>query len=235
MESHMDEVVQRDDLFLRYITLQNSLGMYEKAYENLTSRTFHPWEGGEGKVIKQYKHALINLALKKLNENKPKEAIELLEKTLSYPANLGEGKLPDVHDNETYYYMGEAYRMLGDMDKSKHYLELATEGDVTPHSVLYYNDQPSDYIYYQGMAYVSLGLCALAKKSFNQLIAYGERHMFDKVGYDYFAVSLPEIEVFQEDIQLRNDRYCEYLRTLGAKGLDVVHTLEGISGCEVRL
>jgi tetratricopeptide (TPR) repeat protein len=147
---------------------------------------------------------------------------------LSYPANLGEGKLPDVHDNETYYYMGVTYRMLGDLDKSKHYLELATEGDVTPHSVLYYNDQPSDYIYYQGMAYVILGLYAQAKKSFNQLIAYGERHMFDKVGYDYFAVSLPEIEVFQEDIQLRNDRYCEYLRKLGLKGLNAVHALEGI-------
>jgi tetratricopeptide (TPR) repeat protein len=226
MENHMEEVVQRDDLFLRYITLQNSLGMYEKAYENIMSRTFHPWEGGEGKVTTQYKYALINLALKKLNENKPLEAIELLERTLSYPNNLGEGKLPDVHDNEAYYYMGEAYKLLGNMDKSKYYLELATSGDSTPNSVLYYNDQPSDYIYYQGMAYVSLGLYAQAKKSFNQLTAYGERHMFDKVGYDYFAVSLPEIEVFQEDIQLRNDRYCEYLRKLGLKGLDMVQAIE---------
>ena len=43
--------------------------------------------------------------------------------------------------------------------------------------------------------------------------------MFDEVSYDYFAVSLPEIEVFQDDIALRNTQYCNYLRALGSIGL----------------
>ena len=37
--------------------------------------------------------------------------------------------------------------------------------------------------------------------------------------YDFFAVSLPEIEVYQDDIVLRNTQYCNYLRALGALGL----------------
>ena len=85
--------------------------------------------------------------------------------------------------------------------------------------MLYYNDQPSDYIYYQGLALLALGKEAAARKSFHQLILYGEKHIFDKAAYNFFAVSLPEIEVYQDDIQLRNDQYCNYLRALGALGL----------------
>lgn len=88
------------------------------------------------------------------------------------------------------------------------------EGSQIPAPVLYYNDQPSDYIYYQGLALLALGKEAAARKSFHQLILYGEKHIFDKAAYDFFAVSLPEIEVYQDDIQLRNDQYCNYLRAL---------------------
>ena len=37
--------------------------------------------------------------------------------------------------------------------------------------------------------------------------------------YDYFAVSLPEIEVFPDNIKERNDIYCRYLMALGHIGL----------------
>lgn len=55
---------------------------------------FHPWEGGEGKVSTQYHRALLSLALKALEEKKPDKALLLLTASLSYPDNLGEGKLP---------------------------------------------------------------------------------------------------------------------------------------------
>ena len=88
-----------------------------------------------------------------------------------------------------------------------------------PESVRYYNDQPSDYIYYQGLALHALGLDDKAKKSFHQLIIFGERHQFDKVGYDFFAVSMPELEVYEDDIQKRSDEYCRRLAALGKRGL----------------
>lgn len=69
------------------------------------------------------------------------------------------------------------------------------------------------------LAYRELGEENAARKSFHQLITYGEKHLFDKVSYDFFAVSLPEIEVFQDDLPLRNTQYCRYLRALGAAGL----------------
>lgn len=219
MESHPEITAQRDDLYLRYITLLNGTGRYEDALAALNSRRFHPWEGGEGKVCAQYRFALIHQAEEKLAKNEPEKAFSLLESSLTYPENLGEGKLPNVPDNEAYFYMGKACRMMGQEEESVKYFRLAASGSQEPSAVLYYNDQPSDYIYYQGLAYRELGEENAARKSFHQLIIYGEKHLFDKVSYDFFAVSLPEIEVFQDDLQLRNTQYCCYLRALGAAGL----------------
>ena len=219
MESHPAVTAGRDDLYLRYLTLLNDVGRYQEALTGLASRQFHPWEGGEGKVSSQYKYALIHLAMEKLDEKQPQEALKLLEATLSYPNNLGEGKLPNVPDNEAHYYMGLAYKQLGETGKAEEYFRLAASGPQEPGSVLYYNDQPSDFIYYQGLANLELGLDHAAKKSFHQLLTFGEQHLFDEVEYDFFAVSLPEIEVFQEDLKLRNIQYCNYLRALGHLGL----------------
>ena len=51
MEAQHDLLKERDDLYLRYITLLNNTGRYQEAYDALMSHHFHPWEGGEGKVI----------------------------------------------------------------------------------------------------------------------------------------------------------------------------------------
>ena len=219
LTDNIETVKKRDDLFLRYISLLNCNGQYEEALNCLKTRTFHPWEGGEGKVSGQYKFALIQLAKIKINEKKYGEAISLLEDTLTYPDNLGEGKLPNVPDNEAYYYLGIANRLKGYDGKATEYFTLATKGNLTPSAVLYYNDQPSDYIYYAGLAYEELNDMRMAKKAFNQLVSFGERHVLDEVGYDYFAVSLPEIEVYQDELSVRNEKYCKYLMALGYAGL----------------
>ena len=92
--------------------------------------------------------------------------------------------------------------------------------------MLYYNDQPADTIFYQGLAHQELGNAPAARKAYHQLLAFGEKHLFDQVEYDYFAVSLPEIEVFADDIQLRNEIYCNYLIGLGYLGLGKLEAAE---------
>ena len=222
LEARRDLVLQRDDLTLRYITLLNCSGKYEKALEILSSRNFHPWEGGEGKVSGQYRYALIHLAQNLLAKGKAEDAFSLLEKSLSYPHNLGEGKLPNVRDNEAYYYMGIASEKTGGSEKAIYYWGLAASGPSQPEPVLYYNDQPSDYIFYQGLANLRLGRKEEAAGCFHRMVSYGEKHLFDQVSYDFFAVSLPEIEVYQDDIALRSSQYCNYLRALGDLGLGIM-------------
>lgn len=222
LEAHREILSDRYALMLAYISLLNADGQHEKAYELLMNYTFHVWEGGEGKVADEYKKALLALAEKALTEEKPESAIEFAKRTLNYPVNLGEGKLENVPDNRAHYLMGCAYGMLGDAAKAEKYYRLATAGSQIPEPVRYYNDQPSDYIYYQGLAWHALGNDERAKKSFHQLVIFGEQHIFDKVGYDFFAVSMPELEVYQDDIQKRSDDYCKRMMALGRKGLSAI-------------
>jgi hypothetical protein len=74
-------------------------------------------------------------------------------------------------------------------------------------------------IFYQGLARRALGREEQASAIFRRLIAYGEAHLDDTVTMDYFAVSLPDFLVFEEDLGRRNRIHCHYMIALGATGL----------------
>ena len=42
--------------------------------------------------------------------------------------------------------------------------------------------------------------------------------MHDHIQIDYFAVSLPDFLVFDDDLDLRNEVHCHYMRALGLLG-----------------
>ena len=84
---------------------------------------------------------------------------------------------------------------------------------------MYYNDQPADMILYQGLAHLRLGNKSEAVSKFYKLLDYGERHIFDKVRIEYFAVSLPDFLIFEDNLELRNKVHCYFLIGLGNIGL----------------
>lgn len=97
----------RDDLYLEYVTLLNTLGEPEKALGLIKARKFHQWEGGEGKVAAQYLTALYQLAKAAVEKEDYAEAKELLLRAVGeYPHNLGEGKLESGQENNLYYLLG---------------------------------------------------------------------------------------------------------------------------------
>lgn len=53
---------------------------------------------------------------------------------------------------------------------------------------------------------------------FYRLITYGEKHIFDTVKMDYFAVSLPDLLIWEGDLQEKNTEHCEYMLALGYCG-----------------
>lgn len=218
-DSYPEVYRKRDDLVIEYITLLNLIGDYKKAYELTGERNFHPWEGGEGKITTQYTIALVELARKAIRDKDYKTAIDLLNRALVYPKNLGEGKLEGSKDNNIYYYLGCSYEALQQKDKATEYYKLATIGNAEPAGMMYYNDQPADMILYQGLAYEKLGERASANARFYKLIDYGERHQNDEMKIEYFAVSLPDFLIFNEDLTKRNQAHCHYLVGLGNLGL----------------
>ena len=74
-------------------------------------------------------------------------------------------------------------------------------------------------IFYQGLARQQLGQEDAARAIFQKLIDYGQSHIDDHAQIDYFAVSLPDFLVFDEDLSLRNRIHCHYMIALGYTGL----------------
>ena len=235
LQQYPQLIQQRDDLVLEEITLLNQLGLYEEAKTKLDAHQFHPWEGGEGKVSLQYQTARVEMAKEIIVKSeklkvKNEEALALLEECLVYPHHLGEGKLYGAQENDFYYLMGCAYEKMGDMEKARDCWLKATEGPTEPAAAMYYNDAKPDKIFYAGLAYRKLASSTSneeekslyngkANGTFYRLITYGEKHLFDTVKMDYFAVSLPDLLIWEGDLQENNTIHCKYMMALGYYGI----------------
>ena len=227
LEAHLSETESRDDLSIERITLYNQLGRYEEAKNLIAARKFHPWEGGEGKITGQYTICHMELAKKALQEKRYADALALLQATDRYPHNLGEGKLINAEENDIWYYKGEAYRGLGDETHAQACFLKATVGTDEPQQAFFYNDAQPDKIFYQGLAWRALGEEGKARGRFNKLIKHGEKHLFDNCRIDYFAVSLPDLAIWEDNLNKRNAIHCNYVMGLGYLGLgDTEHAAE---------
>ena len=220
LEAYEGLVEERYDLLIEKTTLLNVLGRHREALELLLTRRFHPWEGGEGKVTAQYVVSLVELAKRHLNAGQFTEAFECLERARTYPDNLGEGKLAGAQENHIDYYLGCVHENLGQVSAARKAFQLATIGLSEPTSAKYYNDQPPDMIFYQGLARAKLGDHQGAQLVFQKLVDYGHSHLDDDISIDYFAVSLPSFLVFDEDLSRRNRIHCHYMMALGYLGLE---------------
>lgn len=218
LTQHKEIAIQRDDLYLEMVSIHNILGEFETAFDLLMSRQFHPWEGGEGKVSGQYIFSLIEIAKKKIIAKDFKEAIHLLEKAQVYPNNLGEGKLPGAQENDIFYWLGCAYQGLNDTENANRFWQKATIGLDEPGIALFYNDQQPDKIFYQGCAWLKLNQKDKADTIFDKLIAYGQKNINNEVTLDYFAVSLPDLLIFETDLNENNQLHCLYISGLGYLG-----------------
>lgn len=209
----------RDDLYLEYVTLLNQLGRYEEAIHMIDARRFHPWEGGEGKVPAQYQLARVELVKACLKAGENEKALDLIEECFIYPHNLGEGKLYGAQENDFNYYKACALQALGREAEARELFLAASTGNSQPAAAMYYNDQKPDKIFYQGLAFRKLGREDEARGCFNRLIDFGEKHLFDTFKMDYFAVSLPDLQIWEDDMDKKNRIHCNYLMGLGHLGL----------------
>ena len=230
LQQYPQLIVRRDDLALEEITLLNQVGRYEEAMQKLDGRTFHPWEGGEGKVPAQYQICRVELAKQVLAEGLKgsrgsngsedlMDAIRLLNECLEYPHHLGEGKLYGAQENDFYYFLGVAYDAIGQKEKARECWEEATKGPQEPAAAMYYNDAKPDKIFYQGLALYKLGREGETHGRFYRLINYGKQHIFEKQVMDYFAVSLPDMLIWEDSLDAKNLIHCKYMLALGYYGM----------------
>jgi tetratricopeptide (TPR) repeat protein len=220
LEKNLNTVLNRDDLYLELVAIHNFMNNHEQALDMILNRQFHPWEGGEGKASGQYVFSLLELAKKSLLKLDFTRAISLLKQAQSYPHNLGEGKLYGTQENDNFYWMGCANEGLGNIEVANEFFRMATQGLDEPSAAMFYNDQQPDKIFYQGLAWKKLGNDQEAAHIFNKLINYGVEHLNDHIELDYFAVSLPNLLIFEDDLDDGNKAHCYFLQGLGLFGLE---------------
>lgn len=212
--NNLSAVEARDDLYLEYLTILAENGEYNSAFDKLMSRKFHPWEGGEGKVTKLYK--ILNIAQAKEADEKGdcNLASECYRRCFKYPENLGEGKLILDYDNDICYMLGELYEKYGDKDMAKEYYQLATRGKTEIADNIYYNDNPIEYVYYIALANKKLGNIDKANEIKDSFMNYYTKHAGEKAAIDYFAVSLPDMLIWEQDIDEKNKAFLESVKAL---------------------
>ncbi|MCD7936488.1 MAG: DUF5107 domain-containing protein [Tannerellaceae bacterium] len=127
MEKNRSTILKHDDAVLRLLTLYNETGNYDKAIQILDERHFHVWEGG-GQVHSIYVDAHLLKGMKLLREKKYAAAIKEFELADLYPKNLEVGRpVGGGHSPKGFYYMGEAYKQMGNRDKANECYALAAE------------------------------------------------------------------------------------------------------------
>jgi tetratricopeptide (TPR) repeat protein len=189
MESRLDLVQQRDDLSIERISLYNLRGDYDKALELLAERIFRPWEGGEGRLSREYIFALLQRGVRLLEAQQPQAALADFQASLSFPANLGEGRhtiwLPEA---DLFYFLGCAYQALGDGASAIQYFEKSA-AEKKPHP---------EIAFYQGLALQKLDRPEEAEQKFKSLREIGAQSLASLEALT-FKTSVPTLTVLNDD------------------------------------
>jgi tetratricopeptide (TPR) repeat protein len=197
--------------------LYNLTASPDKALELVGSRRFHPWEGGEGAVLRQFTTARLLLGRKALEGGDAAAALDHFTGAMETPGSLGEAYHLLQAKADVNYWIGRALKQLGRLAEAEDHFERSAgeSGDfsemaVTSHSPL---------TYYRGLSLRELGREDQAKALFEDLKAFATAKLGEPAAIDYFATSLPNLLMFEEDLQARRDAENHLLIALACHGL----------------
>ncbi len=225
MEARRDLVAARDDASVELAALYNLSGRPGEALALLLGRRFHPWEGGEGKVLREYTGARLRLGRRALADGDAAAALAQFGQAMNTPEPLGEAYHLLQARADVNYWTGRALRALGREEEARRCFEAgaAEHGDFSEMAVA----EHSPLSYYRGLSLRELGRETGARALFAQMKAFAETRLGTPAKIDYFATSLPDILVFDEDLQARRDAENHLLLALACAGLGETETARG--------
>lgn len=217
LENLKELVLERDDACVELATLYNLTHQPQRAFELLTTRSYHPWEGGEGKVLRQYTTSCILLGRLALETQDAEAALQHFEAALKTPERLGEKYHLLQAKADVLFWQARALQLAGrEVEARERFVAAANEsGDFQQMAVTEY----SDLTYYKAMAMKQLGECEAAAQVLHAMVVYVERQLPEPAKIDYFATSLPHLLVFEEDIQKSKNKNLYLLLAYAYLGL----------------
>jgi tetratricopeptide (TPR) repeat protein len=212
-----DLVLTRDDCTVAMATLLNLTGRPADALDLLTSRRFHPWEGGEGSVLRQFTTAHLLLGRAALDSGDAEAALRHFSGAMDTPESLGEAYHPLQAMADVNYWMGRAFKALDRTGEAAACFEASANeaGDFTEMAVT----EHSPLSYYRGLSLRELGRDDEATALFQSLETFGKARLNAIAKIDYFATSLPNLLVFDEDLKSRRDAEAHLLIAMAFHGL----------------
>jgi hypothetical protein len=148
------------------------------------------------------------------------DALAHFETARHYPENLGEGKHLLTLERDLDYFSGLAAKAMRDAERARRYWNAA----AAPLAVL------GVHSYFQVLALRELGDEPAARAALSRLAEFADQQMMAEPKIDYFATSLPNLLLFEDDLGKRNRVESLLLRALATHGLGdapaAVHRLE---------
>jgi tetratricopeptide (TPR) repeat protein len=217
LENRLPLVLERDDATVELVALYNETGQPRKALDLLTSRSFHPWEGGEGKVLRQYTTARLRLGQAALTSGDARGALEHFNLAMETPDRLGEKYHLLQAKADVTFWQGKALQALGREQEAiaKFEAAAAESGDFQGMAVTTF----SELTVFKALALRELGREAEARTVLEGMSAYAEGEMKIPARIDYFATSLPNLLVFEEDIRESKKSLMRHLIQLANENL----------------
>jgi tetratricopeptide (TPR) repeat protein len=197
-------VETRDDATVALAHLLLTAGRLEEARALLLGRTFQPWEGGEGEVLRAWDR-LCRLAAARPTGS----AVAAIDAALDPPASLGEARHPLASTAALHLLRGDALAAVGDRDAALDaWARAARDGDFRAMSA----DPHSEATYFSVLALRRLGRDADARRRTESLRTFVDELETAPVAVDYFATSLPSMLLFAEDPAVARARRVAFLR-----------------------
>jgi tetratricopeptide (TPR) repeat protein len=217
LESSIDLVSKRDDLSVELAALYNHVGRPSDALALLSSRSFQPWEGGEGLVLGEYERSHLKLGRAALINDDSGKATHHFEAANQPPQSLSEARHLLRNSSDIEFWLGEAWAAAGDPVRASRHWEVAARkrGDFQQMQVR----SVSEMTYWSARALQRLGLEEEATVLFQQILDYALSLDREPPKIDYFATSLPTMLLFDEDLTKRQHITATFLRAQALLGL----------------
>lgn len=199
----------RDDLAVETLHLMITEGRADQAVTILGRRRLHPWEGGEGQALLAWDRAHTHLALDALADARPHAAVEHVRAALAPPSSLGEARHPLASTAYLHLLLGDALAADGDPDAAADAwrTSAAQRGDFVEMSTQEHGEQT----FWTVLALRRTGQHEAGDELTAALRAYRDRYAVEVPRVDYFATSLPDLLLFEEDPLRVRDRRVLFL------------------------